>query len=453
MPVKTLATIVIVLVLIVAGVVAIGGPQLRDRFSGGEDEGTVVRVEPASVRRVIETVAAPGEIRPLFSVNVAAEVSARIVELPVNEGDAVEAGQLLARLDGSQLEASLRARRATRDGRIAQVRAEEVRLAGVQSRIEFARRDLERVQSLFDSGDVPSRELDTALERVDELETQLGTTRQSLAQLESSLLVDEAEIQRAEASLSNTVIVSPRDGRITRLNVELGEVVTGSTTQPGTVLMTIADLRRMVHDAEVAESDVARVEADFIADVHINGYPDRVFTGRVRRVALQRSTSANGGFFVTEIEIDRDNVDLRSGHLANAEIRIAEHEELAVPYQAIVAREIDDLPASVRESPLVDRTRRSTLVVFRLEDGVARAMAVEAGPSDLTHRVVYAGIEPGTPVIVGPYSVLEKLEDGDAVKMEGADDAEDGAGDGAEPTAVADADTAADRTPAPAAGG
>lgn len=437
---KTLSTIVIVLVLLAAGVVAVGGAGLRDRFAGREEAGSVVRVEPAAVRRVIETVSAPGQIRPLNMIDVAAEVSARIVELPVNEGDAVTAGQLLARLDGSQLEAALKARKATRDGRRAQKRAEEFRLDGLASQLEFAERELARVQSLHDSGDVPRRELDQALERVDELRTQQNALEQGLAQLESTMLVDEAEIQRAEAELSNTVIVAPRDGHITQLNVELGEVVTGSTTQPGTVLMTIADLRRIVHDAEVAESDVARIAEDQIADIHVNGYPDRVFTGRVRRIALQRTTSANGGWFKTEIEIDRDGVDLRSGHLANAEIRIAEHEELSVPYQAIVVRELDRLPAEVRADPLVDATRRSTLVVFRLQDGVAKATPVEAGPSDLTHRVVYAGLEPGTSVIVGPYSVLEKLQDGDRVRLPETDAPVAGTAAEPEPEAVAEAE-------------
>lgn len=437
---KMLATILVALLLVAAGVVAVGGPAILDRLAGREEAGTEVRVEPAAVRRVVETVSAPGEVRPLFAVEVKAEVSARIVELPVQEGDAVTEGQLIARLDGSQLEASLRARRATRDGRQAQIRAEQVRLDGIESRLEFARRDLERVQSLFDSGDVPRRELDEALEGVDDLETQLGAARQGLAQLESSLLVDEAEIQRAEASLSNTVILAPRDGRVTRLNVDLGEVVTGSTTQPGTVLMTIADLRRMVHDAEVAESDVARVQVGQVADVHVNGYPDRVFAGTVRRVALQRTASANGGFFTTEIELDLDGVELRSGHLANAEIRIDEHEELAVPYQAIVSRELDVLAREVREHPLVDPTRRSTLVVFRHRDGVARATPVEAGPSDLTHRVVHSGLEAGAPVIVGPFSVLEGLQDGDRVRLEGAGEGEAEAGDDA-PSAVAEAES------------
>lgn len=420
---KTFLTIVVVLLLGLVGVAAIGGPALAERFQSGEDRGIEVRVEEVAARTLIETISAPGMVRPLTAVQVAAEVSARIVELPVEEGDAVTKGQLLARLDGTELEAQLKARRAARDGRLKQIEAEGVRLEGLRTRLAFASKELERINALHDTGDVSLRELEQAQESAEDATTQIAAAELGLAQLESSLAIDEAEILRAEASLSNTVIVAPIDGFVTELFVELGEVVTGSTTQPGTILMRIADLRRMIHDAEVAESDIARLSVGQVADVHINGYPDRIFKGTVQRIALQRSMSSSGsGYFKTEIELDLGATRVRSGHLANADIRIAEHRELAVPYQAIVTREVESLPAEVRDDPLIDRTRRNTLVVYRLVEGRTVATPVEAGPSDLTHRVVYAGLDDGTTVITGPYSRLERLEHGTEVRVEGAAD-------------------------------
>ncbi|MFK7958983.1 MAG: efflux RND transporter periplasmic adaptor subunit [Phycisphaerales bacterium] len=425
-----LLTSVVVLILAGVGIAAVAGPSIRDSIATRRDEAkrTEVRTETVATRSLIETIAAPGEVRPLTRVPIAAEVSARIVELPVDEGDAVKRGDFVGRLDDSQLAASLAAAEAAADGRRAGIEAERVRLTGLRSRLDYATRELNRFKVLSESGDVPGRDLDNAEEQVTNLTTEIAGVDHSLAQLESSLAVAMADITRAKASLSNTIIRSPLDGLITEMNVELGEVVTGSFNQPGTRLMTIADLNRMIHDAEIAESDVARVAEGQVCDVHINGYPDRVFPGTVRQIALQRTTSPDGrGYFRAEIELDLQGVEVRSGHLANADIRIAEHEGLAVPYQAIVSVDVDDMPKSIREHPLVDPTRRTTLVVYRVEDGRTIMTPIEAGPNDLTHRIVYRGLDAGDEIISGPFSVLETLSHDLPIKYE---DDGDGGGDG-----------------------
>jgi HlyD family secretion protein len=447
--VKILLIVLLVFTAALIGVAFVAGPQMRDALSKftPEPPRTEVRVEEPGEGTLVETIQAPGRIEPHTDVQIAAEVSARIVALPFDEGQDVRKGDVICRLDDKDVRALLISAEARRDGERYRLRSDQARLAGLQSNMTFARRELERIRSLHETGDVSLRDLDNAEERVQDLDTSIEATTHSISVAEALLAAAEADIERAQDGLENTVISSPMDGLITVLNVEVGEVVTGSTTNPGTVLMTIADLSRMVHNAEVAESDIAQVEIGQRAKLHINAYPDDVFSGTVRQIAWQRSGATESGFFVTEIEIDLQGRQIRSGLHANTDIEVETHEGVIVPRQAIVVREIDDLPDEIREDPLVDSTKSKVQVVYRCVDGKAVCTPVKAGASDLTHRLVEDGLEVGgDPVIVGPYKVLETIKHDELVTIEGADDDEDGAEDGEEPEAVAD-DADADGAP------
>jgi HlyD family secretion protein len=212
------------------------------------------------------------------------------------------------------------------------------------------------------------------------------------------------------------------DGVITALNAEVGEVVLmGTMNNPGTVIMTIADLSRMILNAEVTESDIARVEEGQGARVYINAYRDQVFSGRVTQVALQRTENQldNTGYFKAEVEIDTSGRRIRSGCQANVDIEIATHEGILVESQAIVDRLVDELPDDVkRDNPLVDRAKKATSVVYRMIGNKAVCTPVRRGPSDDTHSLVKAGLSEGDQVIVGPFKVLETLKHQDAVTDE-----------------------------------
>jgi HlyD family secretion protein len=382
---------------------------------------TEVRTEPAERRALIETVSAPGEIEPLTMVEISAEVSARIEQLPVREGDEVRQGDVIVKLDDVDLRAALEASNARRDGEQFRLQSEQARLAGLLKTLAFARKTLERQQALFDSGDVSRSALDDALERVEDLEASVEASTHTISVIESSLAAAEADIDRAEDALTNSVIRSPMDGIVTRLNAEVGEVVlVGTMNNPGTVIMIIADLTRMILNARVAESDIASVEKGQTAKIHINAYPDEVFHGIVRKIALQRTTELNGtGFFETEIELELEaGRVIFSGLVANVDIEVAEHQGVVVESQAIVERLVDELPVDIRRDPLVNRAKRTTSVVYRAADGKAVCTPVKAGASDLTHSLVLEGLDEGAEVVVGPFKVLEKIKHDEPVRRE-----------------------------------
>jgi HlyD family secretion protein len=446
----------IALIIVVSVVVLLGGgalialPFVKNKLPGmgGAAIGTAVRMEPAATDSLTETIPAPGRIEPNTKVDISATIVAEIIALPFREGEEVKRGDVVVRLDDRDLlarldaanasleasQASLTATKASRDRTESQMQEMLERHKGFITNLEFAQRNLERKQMLYDAGDLALSELELASERVEDMRTQIAASNtvisgaeSALASAEAQILQSEAAVKQAEAEiklaeegLRNTVIESPIDGRVTALNAEVGErVVTGTMNNPGTVIMTIADLSRMKMIAEVAESDVAKVSEGQTATIRMIAFGDEVvFGGVVDRVALQRTISQDGtGYFETEILLDLGGrEDVKSGLLANADIEVATHEGLLVPSQSVVDRLVDDLPQEVVENPLVDRSKRAIKVVYRVENGKAIAVPVRTGASDFTHTVVREGLTEGDILVTGPYKVLLTIKHNDPVR-------------------------------------
>lgn len=413
----------VIAILGLAGAILAMGPSLSENFSFGSGQGSsgeLVRFEAVTRRTLIERVAAPGEIEPNVKVDVSAEVSARILELPFREGETVRQGDMIIRLDAADFQARLESAQARRDAEGFRMQSEQSRIAGPMASLSNARETLRRQEQLFKTGDISRQNLDDARNRVAELAAQVEAGKLAISVIESSLAAAEADIDQARDRLAKTVMKSPIDGVITILNAEVGElVVVGTMNNAGTVIMTIADLSRMRLDAKVAESDIAKVANTQPAEIRINAYPNEVFEGIVERIALQRSLDRDGsGFFKTEVQLTLAGRRIYSGLAANVDIEIARHEGLVVPSQAVVDMKVDDLSSNAARNPLVDRKRRTIPVVFVIRDGKAICTPVRIGPSSLSETIVAEGINPDDHVIVGPYKAIEKLEDGDAVRTE-----------------------------------
>lgn len=414
-----LFVVVGVLVAFTATIIFVG-PSIS--FGSSSGVGLEVRAEAVRRRELVERVSAPGEIEPNVKVDVSAEISARILELPFREGDVVKNGDVIIRLDAESIDASLESSKARRDAERFRLQSEQSRLAGPLASLANARETLKRQESLFETGDISRQALDDARSRTLELQAQVEAAKLAISVIESSLAAADADVDQAREALERTVVISPIDGVVTVLNAEVGElVVVGTMNNAGTIIMTIADLSRMRLDARVAESDIAKIATTQPAEVRINAYSGEVFDGVVERIALQRSLDRDGsGFFKTEVQIKLEGRQIYSGLAANVDIEIARHQGLVVESQAIIDRKVDELSRDLRDHPLVDLARRTVPVVFVVEDGKAVCRPVRIGPSSLSETIIAEGIEVDAKVIVGPYKALEKLKDGDRVREGGS---------------------------------
>lgn len=433
---KKSRVIIIVIIVLVALIVGIG-MMVKVKMRGGSTP-TTVRVENAQLGELIEFVSAPGEIEPKTNVEISAKVSARIVALPFDEGDKVTCGDpnanppippsVLVRLDAKDLETRLTSAEAGRAAQMAQIEVEKARiesqqanLEGLAASLEQAKRDFERQKGLLQSKDIAQATFDQAKARYDELKAQYESARHTLTSatlnlevLKHNLEVADAGIEQAREALSHTVITSPIDGVITRLEAEVGEmVIMGTMNNPGTVILEVADLSTMLLVAQVDEADVGKLAVGQKATVHVQAFPDEEFKGIVDSIALKHRMSTTATkYFRTEILLEGDVSKLYSGLTAHVDIETIKHKDvLYVPSQAVLGRPVDNLPLEIRDNcPEVDKDKTYATVVYRYIDGKAVITPVTIGQSNLTHTIIESGITKEDKIVVGPYKVLESIK-------------------------------------------
>ncbi|UCG46465.1 MAG: efflux RND transporter periplasmic adaptor subunit [Phycisphaerales bacterium] len=437
--------VVIIAVIVIIVLAAIGAMFMRRKLARGPKP-TIVRIEHPKRDELVEFVSAPGEIEPKKHVAISAKVSARIIELPFEEGDRVTAGDpnadppvppsVLVRLDAKDLESQLRSATASREAQAAQIKvdnasitAQQATLTGLQASLKQAQRDLERQRELLQSQDISQAAFDQAKLKLDEFNSQyqaaihrLEAAKLSLVVLQHNLDAADARIAQANEALGYTTITAPIDGTVTRINAEVGELVmTGTMNNPGTVIIAVGDLSEMLVVAEVDESDVGKLKVGQAARAHIQAWPDKVFPGTVQAIALSNLRGLQGSkYYEAEVLLVDPNEQIFTGMTADVDIEVAEHKDvLILPSQAVLGRKVDELPIDIRDK-LSEEEKKKTFatVVFRYNDGKAIITPVKIGPSNPTHTVIERGLTEDDGIVVGPYKELEKLRHEQLIKDE-----------------------------------
>lgn len=437
----------IIIGIILALALAVGGVVISKRQKN-KDPGEVVRIEEVKLGELTEEVGALCEIEPNEVVQLSARVSARIVEMPYEEGDTVTCGDpnanppipasVLIKLDSKEMESQLRLAEAGRNAQKAQAEVEKSRIesskatvAGLKASLEQAEIDFERKKGLHETRDISKADFDNAKYRLDTLRAEHESAKYNLEAAERNLVVlrhnldaAEARIEEAKEALSYTTITSPIGGVVTRVNAKVGEMVmTGTMNNPGTVIMEVSDLSRMLAVAQIDEADVGSLEVGQEATVGVLAFGDIEFTGVVDEVALKHRMSNTGTrYYRTEILLDDDpNVSkLCTGLTGHVDVKTRKHTNiLKVPSQAVLAREVEDLPLDIRENcSEVDKNKTFVTVVYRFVDGKSVVTPVKMGESDLRYTIIKSGLKEGDKVIVGPYKALENMKHDQAVQDE-----------------------------------
>jgi len=403
--------------LIALGALAILGLVLWLSLRDSGPRGAEIEVQAAETRTISARVKATGEITPDRKVDVSAKVVGEIIDLPVVEGQQVEAGQILVQIERDLYESARNQARAA-------LRQAEVSVRGVEIQLADAERNLRRVGELQVQELVSQELLDQAQLAVDTARVQIDAQRQAIEQSRSAL-------QRAEDDLARTTIRSPMDGIVIQLDAEKGEtVVPGSTNLPGSVIMTVADMSTLLAEVEVSEVDVIDVALGQQAEVTVDALGDEPQQGRVAEIATSgRKDAALGTIrFRVKVALDNPHPDLRPAMTAKVAILTATSEDaLTVPIQAVVKRTLDE------DGKELEGTRAKGVdkkdVIYRVEDDKALARTVTTGISDELWVEIKDGLQAGAEVVVGPYRTLKKLHSGDAVKIgEPKDDEKDEGG-------------------------
>ncbi|MCG6962820.1 MAG: efflux RND transporter periplasmic adaptor subunit [Acidobacteria bacterium] len=367
------------------------------------EHGTAVTIEKAATRTISSRVKATGEITPKNKVEISAKVVGEITDLPVKEGDRVRQGQVLVQIEPDLYEAA-------RDQAKAALEQAKVSVKRVQVQLEDTDRTLKRTNDLLAQGMASQQQMDAAQVAYDTACVELKAQQHSVEQYASAL-------KRAQDDLERTTIRSPMDGVVIQLNAERGEtVVPGSTNLPGSVIMTVADMSRILAEVEVGEVDIVHVKLGLPTDVHVDALANKVEKGHVVEIATSGVKDASQGVirFTVKIALDNPDPSLRPAMTAKVDIITATHENVvAVPIQAVVKRKLDAEGHEVRGAKAREIKQRD--VVYLMEKGKARVRGVTTGISDDLFVEISDGLKTGDPVITGPYRTLKTLHDSDAV--------------------------------------
>ena len=376
--------------LLVAGVVAL--PFINRFFFGVNAK--EVEVSTVSERVISPSILASGSLAHHEQVMLSSEVIGKVAEIFVEEGDRVEAGQLVLRVDDRNFLAGFEQAEASVRLNTIDIERQEVRIGNLE-------RQFERSRSLFERDLVGEEEFDTLRNQLELARIDLKSARERLAQA-------EAQLDQVNDQLSKTRIVSPINGVVTSLDIKVGETAIASSTNiPGSSLMTIANPRSIYTEVLVDEADVANLAVGQRAEIVAIAYPEQPIQGVVRYIAntAKAEPTRQGLSFTVEIDIlEAGDVVLRPGMSCRAEIFTARDQAVpAVPIQALVFEE--------------DRSRLlSEYFIFVNEDGVARKLAVEVGASDDEFQELTSGIDSEVEIVVGPDRELRHLLDGDRLE-------------------------------------
>lgn len=397
-------------VLIGAGIVLVLGSAAALSVVRGNDRGVEVRIEEVARRDLVQIVTASGNIRARRAVDMSSDISAKVSELLVAEGEDVTAGQVLIRLDPTQYDAGVSR---------AQAALSQARAGAAQQRANLiqARRNLERLQRLQarDSLLVSPQQIDDARTSVEVAAAGVQSAEFGVSQAEAGLI--EAQDRR-----SKTVIRAPMDGKVTRLNVEVGEtVIIGTMNNPGSLILTISDLSVVEVVVQVDETDVPEIALGDSAAVRIDAFPDRIFSGRVTEIgnsAIRPPSQQTAGQqaaidFEVVITLDATDAPIRPDLSATADIVVETRSDaISVPIIALTVREKPDSVQVEGEEPDEEG-------VFVVREGTVAFTPVRVGIAGREHFEILTGVQPGDSVVAGPYQRIRQLNDGDAVRRSG----------------------------------
>ena len=428
------AVVLIVFVIIGKSAGWIGGTKAKE-----------VSVEEAAKRTIIETVSASGKIYPEMEVKISADVSGEVVELNVKEGQKVKKGDLLVRINPDiyisaldRLTASLNNSRAN----LANMRA---RLTQSQSQFEKAEAAYNRNKRLFDQGTISASEFENIKSAYDVAKADVEAAKQLVVASEYNVKSAQAGVKEARENLMKTSITAPVDGTISKLSIEQGERVVGTSQMAGTEMMRVANLQEMEVVVDVSENDIVRVKLSDTATVEVDAYPDKKFTGVVTEIANTAVTALPGAEQVTnftvKIRINRNSYEdmlsedekhkspFKPGMSATVEIQTNKVPDvISVPIQAVTARDTSEKTSKVEvtedkggdEEQQVSSEEKENIkeYVFLEKDGKAVITAVKTGIQDRTYIEIKEGVAEGEKVIVAPYSAVSRgLKPDDPVEV------------------------------------
>jgi len=393
---------------IIVGLVFITAVIIVVMLVKGKKEHTYkVSVEKVQKRDITEMITANGKIQPEKEVKISADVSGEIIELEVKEGDKVELGQVLLKINPQIYLSQIERIEASLNSSKAQMLQSEAQLMDKENQFK-------RQKKLWEQKAISDFEYEQA-------QTNFKVAQATFKSSQFSVLSSEASLKEAKENLRKTTIYSPMTGTVSMLNVEKGERVVGTMQMTGTEIMRIANLNRMEVKVDVNENDIIRVKKNDTAYIEVDAYLGRKFKGIVTEIANSANTTGASADQVTNFEVKvlilessygdlldtivHNQYPFRPGMSASIDIRTKTLlQAISLPIEAITVK-----PDSIDDSELIE-------IVYVVSQGKAIRKEVKTGIQNNQYIVIKQGVDENDEVVVAPYSTInKKLKDGSLI--------------------------------------
>jgi len=410
----------------------------------GGDKTEKVTTEKASDKTVVETVTASGKIQPETEVKLSSEVSGEVVELKVKEGDIVKAGQLLCKVRPDVLQSGYERTVATFNAQKASVAAAQQQLAQNQANFVNAEATYKRNVELFNKKVISASEFDSAKAAFLTAKANLASAKENVTGAKFTLEQTGANVKEAGANLAKTTIYAPVDGVVSKLSIELGDRILGTSQMAGTEIMRISNLSSMEVNVDVNENDITRVKVGDKASIEVDAFSDKKFRGVVTEIAssstavgtavstsVDQVTNFSVKIRISEEMEGKQQSIFRPGMSATVDIESESLTGLAIPIQAVFtdnAKSGDNNNQGNQEntdkqkSKLTDKKVKQYVYAYDAKSKKVKKTEVTTGIQNDQFIIVKSGVKAGAEIVTGPYSAIQnKLKDGMVVEKTSKD--------------------------------
>lgn len=389
---------------------------------------TKVTAETVKNRDIIEKVSATGKVYPEVEVEITSEVSGTIVELTVAEGDSVQEGQLLAKIDPEAIASIVERTEAAAESSRSQLKSSEAQVRQLEAQYENTQLVHQRNEQLHEEGVISKADFEASEAALKTAKANLDAARQNVESARYNVRSALASVKEQRENLSRTAIYAPMSGIISELYKKKGEQVVGTAQMAGTPILKIANLSAIEVRVDVSETDILRVELGDTAEIEVDAHLDASFLGVVTQIA--QSAANLSAMQLTSDQVTNFEVRIRllpssykslmtgkqspflPGMSAAADIRTKYVKAVpTLPIAAVTTRTTEDLGLELEEEE-----RRE--VVFKVQGDTVQLCEVEIGIQDSKYIQITKGLNPGDSVVTGPYSAISRsLEQGAGIEV------------------------------------
>ncbi len=409
-----------------------------------------LEVELVKARKVsiTEKVSASGTVQPVTEVKLAPEVSGEIIELNVEDGDSVKAGQVLVKIRPEVWLSQLERSEAALNQQRANVESAKATLSRAEANFMRAEQDYKRQEKLWNEKVISEADWQLSQQNYKVATNDLTSAKQSLEAAKYVVNSTEASVKESRENVRKTSVVAPMHGIVSKLSVKKGERVVGTATMGGTEMLRIADLNKMEVRVNVNENDIVRVHYGDTVLIDVDAYSNinKEFKGLVTNIANTAKDKLSADA-ITEFEVrililqssyqdlvkQGNKFPFRPGMTASVEIITTRKDNvLSVPLAAVTTRKPDGADDKEennnnggnndRKPQVQDNSKKPAekkldkVVVFVNEKGTAKMIEVKTGISDYDNIEILSGLGDSTEVVTGPFLVVSKrLKDGDKI--------------------------------------